>query len=645
MATTANIITLLKFYASHTKNAVVSYGDFCEYLRRYAEAHVEEQPELTPYLSNPAATLQPELDRLAAARHIVVFSTASKKDAIVVIPFYLELFAERYEEILKTPTIPFPSINELPRQVPSEIVTRIPVKEYMYKMLALPSADQNTLYGVLPPNNSPPILLPSTVKVDTFIQACLAKILQMLQKEEQHDYFLKKVTISNPGKEMTSKNFFAKLTKNLASAEQLLKEANDNFYLWNQLCYFIRKDFEKVKDFTPEDVSLLQAVYITEIVSSFYKDKTKENENRQQAIATLEQLLNKPPYYFTFDTIIKFNDSKGLPLLNQYDEEDLKSFLHAKTTEAEPNKLPPMLVFKTDLDKRYFIYKDKVVPLIMRLCSDARETIRETIKTHWMAVLKQYDILPEMKDQKAFERRLEREVQIQSPILYALLNASFLSLIQFEMASQDPTAKLSFINDGQLIPYSDILLMNRSELLTDARILLPFWYTTPVISWIARLLFRPSKEKRAKTPKNSAEKYREAEAEKRNRDQEDAAVTKNPNITRKVAIREGARAVEAELVPTSSTLDRELESYLHQWNHLIGKSSNENLTKDVNSLIRDYVRRVLKTIKSNGVTQDRIQSLAETLVKMPSLQKIHDHDALLMYTQLYMIKLIKNIPM
>ena len=102
--------------------------------------------------------------------------------------------------------------------------------------------------------------------------------------------------------------------------------------------------------------------------------------------------------------------------------------------------------------------------------------------------------------------------------------------------------------------------------------------------------------------------------------------------------------LESELVPVSSTLDRELESYRHQWNHLLGKNSSENLTDDVNALIRDYVRRVLRTIKSNGVTRDRIQSLAETLVKTPSMQKIHDHDALLMYTQLYMIKMIKSIP-
>lgn len=645
MATTSSIIALLKFYASRTKNAIVSYDDFCDYLKRYAEAHFEEQSGLSQYLTNPVPALQKELEKLVSSKQIVMLTSSKDKTEIVVIAYYIDFFEKRYEDILTTPAIPFPIITDLPKQIPTEIVTTINAKDYFYRMLALPSNDTNTLYGILPPNNTPAILLPSTISAETFIEVCLSKILLMLQKEEHHDYFLKKVSISNPGKEMSSKNFFEKLTKNVLSAMQLLKEANDNFYLWNQLGYFIRKDFEKVKDFTAEDLSLLQSIYLTEIVSSFYKDKTQENENRRNALNMLEQHLNKPPYYFSFDSIIKFTDAKGFPLLGQYDEEDLKNYLHAKTTEATGNNLPEMLVFKTDMDNRYFIFKNKIVPLVMRLCTDARDAIRETIKNHWMAVLKQYDTLPEMKDQKAFERRLEREVQLQSPILYAVLNSTFLPLIHYEMSSADPNEQISFISGGKLIPYSEMLLMNRNQLLTDAKILLPFWYTTPVISLIAKLLFRPSKDKRSYNQKTAAEIYHESEDEKRRRDFEEASFTKNANVKRKIAIRDGARAVESELVPATSTLDRELESYLRQWNHLLGQNSRDNLTKDVNSLIRDYVRRVLKTIKSNGVTTDRIHSLAETLVKTPSLQKISDHDALLMYTQLFMIKLIKNIPM
>ena len=53
----------------------------------------------------------------------------------------------------------------------------------------------------------------------------------------------------------------------------------------------------------------------------------------------------------------------------------------------------------------------------------------------------------------------------------------------------------------------------------------------------------------------------------------------------------------------------------------------------------------MRTFKVSTLTIDRIKSIAETLIKSPGMQKIKEQDALYMYTQLYLIKLIKNIPM
>ncbi len=80
------------------------------------------------------------------------------------------------------------------------------------------------------------------------------------------------------------------------------------------------------------------------------------------------------------------------------------------------------------------------------------------------------------------------------------------------------------------------------------------------------------------------------------------------------------------------------------WNKLIGKTQSDNLTEDVNCLIRDYIRTVLRTMKPSGFTPDRVNAIAATLCKAPAMQKIGEHDALLMYTKLYIVKLVKNIP-
>ncbi len=650
MATTTSIIVLLKFFAGRQNSAAIDFNEFCDYLKRYSEHHLEEQPSLVTYLSDTANQLQKELDKLAETRQIVLLTPAPDKKVIVVIAYFTDKFATRYKEIKGTPQIPFPQESDIPKKIPNEVVTRKSAAELINSLLQKETLNDKTLWGVVLPHDSPTILLPSITSVHTLIECAVLKIRTMLAKDEHHDYFLKKLTVSNPGKEMTAKSSFNKFVQNPDAGVQMIKQPEESFYFLTQLLFFIRQDYEKVKDVTAEDLAVLQSVYIIEIAANYFKNRAQENNKKESALKTLEQQLAQPPYYFTFDTITHFTSNSGVPLLGLYTEDDLKNFLHQKTTESTENELPELLVFKTDDDTRYFIYKNRVIPLILRLCADARITIRDNIKKNWFRILKNFNELPEMRDPQEFEKRLEKEVSIQSPVLYSLLNSSFLSLITYENSISDDFAntegsRVTLFENGKLIPYSDILLMNRQELLTDSRILLPFWYTIPVISWIIKMIMKPPKAKKAKQTKTQAQIYHENEAENSRKDQQEAALAQDTQVKKKVALREAARAAEESLVPSSSTLDRELHSYEHLWNKLIGKAAHDNLTEDVNSLIRDYMRKVLRTMKAEGFNADRIASLAESLCETPGMQKIGEHDALFMYVQLYMIKLVKNIPM
>jgi hypothetical protein len=93
-------------------------------------------------------------------------------------------------------------------------------------------------------------------------------------------------------------------------------------------------------------------------------------------------------------------------------------------------------------------------------------------------------------------------------------------------------------------------------------------------------------------------------------------------------------------VPEGSTIDRELKAYEMQWNKMLDKTARENLTEDVNLLIRDYLRKIIRTLKGSNFDLARVQNLAETLVKLPGMQKITDHGQLYMYVQLYIVRLL-----
>ena len=99
--------------------------------------------------------------------------------------------------------------NELPKAVPTEITTRKNADDFFYSKLEKDEVSEKYLYGVTFSKNLPALLLPSSVSMSLLISVVLKKIQNFLHKEESHDYFLKKLTISNPGKELSIKNFFS----------------------------------------------------------------------------------------------------------------------------------------------------------------------------------------------------------------------------------------------------------------------------------------------------------------------------------------------------------------------------------------------------------------------------------------------------
>lgn len=642
MATTSNILTLLKFNCSKQKTDMLEYGQFADYVHRYAQHHIEENSALESYCtSDYKAALESEINSLVADRQVVI-SSIRNKDYIFVVPYFIEKYNELFSQIEANISIPFPSINDMPKIVPLDVVTKKQADEILYSRMDKEELNDRTLYCVVFSKTVPSLIYPSSYPVASLINLSLKKLQELMHKEESHDYFLKKLSISNPGKELSIKTFFNKFCANPVAVLDVLKSTGDNFYYWSQLCYFIKQDYTKLKDFAPEDITILQSVAIIEIATSYYKSKAAEKLQAQAAFEQLDILMKNPPYYYNLNDIRKMKDKSGIPLLGQYKEEQLLEHLKAKTQESIGNQMPELLIFKVNDGNGYYIFKERVIPLILRLANDVRILVREALIKSWYNNLKEYELLPEMKENSAFERCLEREVSSIEPVLSALLNASFLPVVAFE--DQTPGHIALFRNDS-LISYSELLMLSRQELLADAKLKLPFWYAMPVISFIMKLLFKKPKPKARKNASEALRiqnelKEKESEILKR-RDEDDSIDPKN---TRRRELRKLAVEIEKEFVPESSTLDRELKGYMHEWNDRIGKQNYDNLGEDINSLIRDYFRKVLRTLKADTFNAERIRRLAEALVDTPSMMKIKNHPALKRYVELYIIKIVKNLP-
>lgn len=634
MATSVNLSSILRNFATKQESPFVYIRDFCDYIKKYAAKNLEQQPNLVQYIEISESSLTKELEELAS-KHEVYLTTQGGKPVVIVITYYSVLYANRFKDIISNITVPFPCVTDLPKQLPVEAIEKTDASEIIPKLQQEQDVKSPVLYCMMMPRDIPAILFPACVPVQFLTRAAMAKIRHMLKKDEYHDYFQKKLRNANPTKEIGSQTFYTRFLQHPDNADQTFDFNGDAFYFWSQLCYFIRIDFEKIKDRTIEDINVLQALSICEIWMMSLKEKANAQQVREDALRELEAALARPPFFYSMDSILKIRDSKGALLYGQYNEDDLKEFLQKLTTESENNELPKILVFKVETGARYFIYKQRVFQLVVRLANEAHDTIEKDLTDKWFNSLSEYSKLPEMKDKKAFETVLKDEVRTLSPVLWSLLNANFLTMLNYENDHSENANSFHIFSNGKLLPYSELLMLSNSSILSTAKIMLPFWHTIPILSWIMSMI---NSKKNEKKPRKKAIKEFSAD------DIPDDTPKQSPGryVNKKEAVIEAARNVADELVPSGSTIDRELDSYLKLWNKMITKEAHASLTEDVNSLIRDYTRKVIRTISASTFTVDRVRTLAETLVKTPNMQKIKENDALTMYVELYILRLLSN---
>ncbi len=631
MATTSNLSSIIRYYAEKQKSPFIDLKEFCAYVKKYAEHHVEEQSELVKYLGDPSGTVVAELQGLSEKR-LVAIITANNKKTIVSIAYLASKYANLYKNMMKNESIPFPQVTDLPKQFPNQTLEHKPASQYIPSIVNKEPSKSPLLYILDFSRELPAMLLPACVPLKALLDTSQQKIRKILKKDEFHDYFLKKLRSTNPTKEISIKNFYTHFvdTENYQFAE--FTEGED-YYIWNQALYYIRQDFEKIQDRTVEDTNILQAVQILELHSSYLKEKFQDEHKRAEAIKELEASLAKPPYFYSMPQILKFQDNNGRTLYGQYTEDDLKEFLQKMTTDGETNELPQLLVFKVESGTRYYVYKKKVNQVVVRLCNEAHDSVAKELEDHWYDILLQFERLPEMTNASEFEACLHELVEKNSPILYALLNANFMNILSYEHSDDNMDGFRLFV-DGKLLPYSDLLMLKNSKILANAKARLPFYYTIPVLSWIMSLFAGRTKEK-----KKTAQKTIEAKNPFEDEEKKEETGSKQ---TKTQALAASAKAISKDLIPEGSTLDRELDFLTKQWNKMISKEAYNNLTEDVNSLIRDYTRRVVKTLSATSFTRERVENLAKTLVNTPNMQKIKEEKALTEYVILYMLRLVSN---
>jgi hypothetical protein len=104
------------------------------------------------------------------------------------------------------------------------------------------------------------------------------------------------------------------------------------------------------------------------------------------------------------------------------------------------------------------------------------------------------------------------------------------------------------------------------------------------------------------------------------------------------------KQLEAKMVPQGQSLDGYLAKLCERWARLLKEKDRKNLIEDVNSLVRDRIRRSARMLKPAQVTEDYLSGLASDLIQsFPALQHLQEN-SLELYVKLYVIKLLRVLP-
>jgi hypothetical protein len=624
-----DLYSLLWAYVNKTHTPTIKVNVFVDFIRNYARQHVMEQPEWEVWMRNTLAKFWEDIPALVDAGKCVIRGTTTDR-FIFLTQYHAAMIALAYKKENDSSLSPFPDERGLKMQIPAEQLTTIRLEEDFADYLDKTDATHTPIIKLGLSKRLGSILILDSMIPHRLLEIAFLKIRFYLLRSDNRDFALQKLTALFHEQEEVLQNLLDSLMQSSNTLIKKFEEQEDSSYLfWIHLCRFIRNDLDNKTTMSSEDITLLQTITIIERLNSFFNTKSKQRKIKEKAFEELISYFMRSPYLYTMGDIIKFVGHDGKLLLEYYSDKELAEFMAQKT--ALPSEHVSELVVLTDIKREQWFVSKTMFPLAcVQQLQDARASIGTSIIEHWLKLLQRYQIEPAMEHDSKFKEALIQHLRIHAPILAAMLEYKQLSLLFCETQSTEngyeEFAQLFDKQTGKLLDLNKILPLKRRELLSEARSRLPFWYSFPLFIKLVMFFSKKGKPKQTSVPAPTSAPT--------------ATIKKEKTLTFYMVCMQ----FEDMLVPPGQTLDNYLTKLWERWARLIKEEDRKNLREDVNSLVRDRIRRTARLLKPTQITETYLSQTSSELIQGSSALQQLRNNSLELYIKLYLIKLLKNIP-
>jgi hypothetical protein len=656
MAQTTELYPILKAYANKKNSPYINIEEFLSFLEAYSTRQAPEHPEWRKWTGETGVKFWSEMSGLVESEKCVLM--ADTPEGRIYMPYYyLELLAETYRSVDDSADVPFPTEESLRITIPENQIKIFYLEKDLGPFFGGPRDDTGLPVSLNPrddkdggeahrssslpaivklifPEGFESALIPAPMIPKRLMESALLKIRHYLRTHSNREYALHKLSPSLQGREKQLREMFDQISIRPLDCLTGMESYSEFAWLfWGHFCALVKNDIKKKKETLAEDLAAIQAVFVIEACNILYKARAVKQREREIAFRALELRMEKPPYYYTIDEICKFTNDKGAPLIGPYTPEELDRYIKKRIVSNETGGIPDWLILQGKKSERWYIKKEKMLPLCMKLFADTRPPMKKEISKRWTKLIKDFRTEAAMDRDADFDKLLTSYTASLCPVLTALLEDPKLQYVYEEMEQAQKTIPpaLRIFKAGNLLPMNILYMIRRKELLADARLMLPFWYSVPILAAIAAFFTRLGKKRRKKAQTEDELGLDEGTEEG---DKEAGDIQ---NIARNIA---------SELVPLGQKLDDYLAELESRWSRLLNKQARQNLVEDVNSLIRDHLRHTIRIHKTKKISSRGLNEMASVLIaRTPALQSLGGQDSLHLYMELYMVKLLLTFKM
>jgi hypothetical protein len=647
MARATDLYSILKAYTNKNNSPYINIDPFLFFLKNYAIRKAPEQPEWSKWTGETEVKFWTELSGLVESSKCALL--ADTPEGRIYMPFYyVERLEETYRDIDNTANYPFPDEHSLQFSFPEDQVRIVNLENGMGIFFEREENTDDKEEGVEAPeagDSSSPIVkvifpedygsalfLPSMIP-RRIMEAAFLKVRHYLRVRGNREYIMHKLSPQLAGKEKYLQESLDRILVRPLDCLAALEGSSDfSFLFWAYFCSLVKSDMRKKKEKLSEDIAVLQAVCVIDVCGGFYKARALKKREKEIAFRNLELHMEKPPAFYTMEEILQFTTDRGSPLAGLYSQKELEAYIKRKTTESGDNELPEWFVLRGRKGECWYIKRGKYLSLCAKMLVETRPVIKKAIAGRWTELIKNFSAEPAMEKDAEFDKLLAAYTASLKPALTAMLADQKLLWVyeKLEQAQKILPSSSRIFRAGKLIPMNELYGLRRKDLLADAKMFLPFWYSIPLLHAVMGFFKNLGRKKKRRAAGESDETGEEP----------------TPEVKLARDIQSAARSIEAALVPRGQTLDSYLAELETRWSRLLDRQARQNLIEDVNALVRDSLRQIIRIHKKKRISREGLGEIASSIISGNSaLRGLGGQDSLHLYLELYMVKLLINFKM